>query len=124
MTNLGEKIKTARKAQKITQQAMADRLGVHRSTIANYEIERRRPSVEEIKEIAKILMVDVNYLLEGEEVSAEAELKTRANDVFFDLDISEADKDAIFRDIMEIYMKGKTNNGTSTAPSRNRKKGL
>lgn len=107
MTNLGEKIKAARKAQKITQQAMADRLGVHRSTVANYEIERRRPSLDELKEIAKILHVDVNYLLEGEEVRPEDELKTRANDVFFDLSISEEDKDALFRDIMEIYMKGK-----------------
>lgn len=112
MAKLGEKLKAARKAQKITQLALADRLGVHRSTIANYEIERRRPSLEELKEIAKILHVDVNYLLEGEEVSAETELMTRANDVFFDLDISEADKDAIFRDIMEIYMKGKKANET------------
>lgn len=110
MTNLGDKIKTARKAQKITQQALADRLGVHRSTVANYELTRRRPSLDELKQIAKILHVDVNYLLEGEEVSAETELMTRANDVFFDLDISEADKDAIFRDIMEIYMKGKKAN--------------
>lgn len=107
MTKIGDKIKMARKAQKITQQALADRLGVHRSTIANYEIERRRPSLAEIKEIAKILHVDMNYLLEGQEVNPEDELKTRANDVFFDLDISEEDKDAIFRDIMEIYMKGK-----------------
>ena len=107
MNTLGEKIKAARKAQKITQAALADRLGVHRSTVANYEIERRKPSLNEIKEIARILHVDVNYLLEGQEVNAEDELKTRANDVFFDLNISEADKDAIFRDIMEIYMKGK-----------------
>lgn len=107
MTALGEKIKMARKAQRITQAALADRLGVHRSTVANYEIERRKPSLKEIKEIARILHVDVNYLLEGQEVSAEEELKTRANDVFFDLNISEADKDALFRDIMEIYMKGK-----------------
>lgn len=107
MTNLGEKLKAARKAQRITQQALADRLGVHRSTIANYEIERRRPSLEELKMIAKILHVDINYLLEGQEVNPEEELKTRANDVFFDLNISEQDKDAIFRDIMEIYMKGK-----------------
>ena len=107
MTNLGDKIKMARKAQKITQQALADRLGVHRSTVANYELTRRRPSLDELKQIAKFLHVDVNYLLEGEEVSAETELMTRANDVFFDLDISEEDKDAIFRDIMEIYMKGK-----------------
>ena len=117
MTNLGDKIKTARKAQKITQAALADRLGVHRSTIANYEIERRLPSLNELREIAQILHVDVNYLLEGEEVSAETELKTRANDVFFDLDISEEDKDAIFRDIMEIYMKGKKVNESKTENS-------
>lgn len=109
---LGEKLKQARRAQQITQQALADRLGVHRSTIANYEIERRKPSLSELKEISKILHVDVNYLLEGQEVNPEDELKSRANDVFFDLDISEEDKDAIFRDIMEIYMKGKKANDT------------
>lgn len=109
-TNLGEKLKSARKAQGMTQQFLADQLGVHRSTIANYEILRRRPSLDELKTLAGILHVDLNYLLEGTEVSAETELKTRANDVFFDLNISEADKDAIFRDIMEIYMKGKKAN--------------
>lgn len=117
MTNLGEKIKAARKAQRITQQALADRLGVHRSTIANYELERRRPSLSELKEIAKLLHVDANYLLEGQEVNAEDELKLRANDVFFDLDISESDKDAIFRDIMEIYMKGKKVNADDSKNS-------
>ena len=110
MAKLGDKIKQARKAQGLTQQALADRLGVHRSTVANYELTRRRPSLEELKEVARILHVDINYLVEGQKVSAENELKTRANDVFFDLDISEADKDAIFRDIMEIYMKGKKAN--------------
>lgn len=107
MTKLGDKIKTARKAQRITQADLADKLGVHRSTVANYELTRRKPSVTELKEIARILHVDVNYLLEGEEVSSENDLLTRANSVFSDLSISVEDKDAIFRDLMEIYMKGK-----------------
>ena len=107
MTTLGDKIKLARKSQRITQQALADRLGVHRSTIANYEISRRKPSVTEIRQIAQILHVDVNYLLEGSEVDSQEELLTRATDVFTDLNISTEDKDAIFRDLMEIYMKGK-----------------
>lgn len=124
MTNLGEKLKAARNAQRITQQALADRLGVHRSTIANYEIERRRPSLAELKELSQILHVDLNYLLEGSEVSAETELKTRANDVFNSLDISVEDKDAIFRDIMEIYMRGKMDNASSASAERNNKKRL
>lgn len=107
MTKLGDKIKTARKAQGITQADLADRLGVHRSTVANYELTRRKPSVTELKQIAKILHVDVNYLVEGEEVSAENDLLTRADSVFSDVSISVEDKDAIFRDLMELYMKGK-----------------
>ena len=101
------KIKEARKKSKITQAELADRIGVHRSTIANYELGRRRPSLTELKEIASILHVDVNYLLEGSEVSSKEELLTRANNVFADLNISSEDKDSIFRDVREIYMKGK-----------------
>lgn len=107
MANLGEKIKMARKSQRMTQAELADRLGVHRSTVANYELFRRKPSVTEVRQIAKILHVDVNYLLEGSEVDTQDDLLTRANNVFSDLNISNEDKDAIFRDLMEIYMKGK-----------------
>lgn len=102
-----KKIKEARKNAKVTQADLADRIGVHRSTIANYELGRRKPSLTEIKEIAKFLHVDVNYLLEGSEVSSEDDLLTRAHNVFSDSNISTEDKDAIFRDLMEIYMKGK-----------------
>ena len=102
-----KKLKEARRNAKITQADLADRIGVHRSTIANYELGRRKPSLTEIKEIARILHVDVNYLLEGSEVDTQDDLLTRANNVFSDLNISNEDKDAIFRDLMEIYMKGK-----------------
>ena len=102
-----KKLKEARRSAKITQAELADRIGVHRSTVANYELGRRKPSLTELKEIAKVLHVDVNYILEGSEVSSEDELLTRANEVFSDLNISTDDKDALFRDLMEIYMKGK-----------------
>lgn len=110
----GKKIKEARKAAHLTQAELADKLGVHRSTIANYEIERRKPTFVELKQIAVILNVDVNYLVEGQEVSAEDELITRATDVFSDLNISNADKDLIFQDIMQIYMKGKKQDEAKT----------
>lgn len=111
-----KKIKEARKNARITQADLADRLGVHRSTIANYELGRRKPSVTELKQIADILHVDVNYLLEGDEVNPADELLTRANNVFSDLNLSKEDKDAIFHDIMEIYMngKGKSTNANTT----------
>lgn len=98
----------------MTQAELADRIGVHRSTIANYELGRRKPSFMELKRIAEILHLDVNYIVEAEEVNEEAELLTRAQYVFGDINISNEDKDAIFRDIMEIYMKGKSKDESNT----------
>lgn len=102
-----EKLKQARKNAKMTQQELADYLGVSRSTIANYEIQRRKPTFLELKKIAKRLNVDVNYLVEGDEVNKEIDLVTRASDVFSDVELSDEDKDLIFQDIMQLYMRGK-----------------
>lgn len=108
-----EKIKQARKKAGFTQAQLADYVGVHRSTIANYELKRRKPTFIELKKIADVLHVDVNYLVEGAEVASEDELMIRANDVFGNLNISDSDKDLIFQDIMELYLKGKRNNDKS-----------
>lgn len=113
------KLKEARKNAKITQADLADRIGVHRSTVANYELGRRKPSLTELKAIAKILHVDVNFILEGSEVNSQDELLVRANDVFADVNISTEDKDAIFRDLMEIYMKGKSVSASNQSSRRN-----
>lgn len=63
MVVIAERIKDARNAKDITQQEFAELLGVCRSTIANYELGRRTPSLEEVVKIAEILGVDANYLL-------------------------------------------------------------
>lgn len=106
----GKKMKEARKAQHMTQQQLADKIGVNRSTIANYEMMRRKPTFIELKEIAKVLRLDVNYLTESE-TSPSDELLSRALNVFSDVDLPDSDKDQLFRDIMELYMKGKSESG-------------
>lgn len=63
MVEIAERIKEARNFKQITQQDFSEMLGVCRSTIANYELGRRNPSLEELVKIADILDVDVNYLL-------------------------------------------------------------
>lgn len=102
-----EKLKEARKAAHITQQELAEYLGVHRSTVANYEIGRRKPTFLELKKIAEKLRIDVNYLVEGDEVNRNEDLITRAKSVFKDTSLTDSDKDAIFQDIMKIYIEGK-----------------
>lgn len=116
-----EKIKQARKDAHLTQQELADYLGVSRSTVANYEIGRRKPTFIELNKLASKLRVDVNYLVEGDEVNPESELITRATSVFSDNMITDEDKDAIFQDIMEIYLKGKQKHGINKTGSRKTK---
>ena len=113
-----KKLKEARKAQGITQSQLADMLGVHRSTVANYEIKRRKPTFLELAKIAEILKVDVNYLVEGSDVDIRDDFLTRATDVFFDANLSNADKDAIFQDVMKLYMKGKEVNAATDSTSK------
>ena len=112
------KLKEARKNARLTQIELADHLGVSRSTIANYEMGRRKPTFLELKKIAEKLRVDVNYLVEAEESNKEDELITRANNVFNDIHITDEDKDLIFQDIMEIYLKGKKDNAKRTGTNR------
>lgn len=112
------KLKEARKAAKLTQADLADYLEVSRSTVANYELGRRKPTFLELKKIAEKLRVDVNYLVEAEETSKEEELRTRATNVFNDILITDEDKDLLFQDIMEIYLKGKKANAEQRSNNR------
>jgi hypothetical protein len=45
--------------------------------------------------------------VEGTEVDTKDDFLTRASSVFFDSNLSNTDKDAIFQDVMKLYMKGK-----------------
>ena len=101
------KLKEARKAKGLTQQYISEQLNVHRSTIANYELGRRKPTFLELKKIAEILSVDVNYLIEGIEIDVTEDLLTRSS-VFLDKTIPVAKKDELFQEIMKLYLKGKS----------------
>lgn len=59
---IGNNIKTARVNAGLTQQALADSLKMHRVTIANYERESRKPSLETLIEISKVLNCSLDGL--------------------------------------------------------------
>lgn len=62
--SLSERIKSARKNANLTQQALADLIGVAKSTIAGYEKGDREPDALKLKLIAKHTGVTGGYLLE------------------------------------------------------------
>lgn len=64
MTNLGDKIKAARKKANMTQAELATKIGISTMCISHYEKAKRTPKVERVKEIADALGVNMADLYE------------------------------------------------------------
>lgn len=61
---LSEQLKIIRRANKFTQQGLADAIGIERSTYASYETGRNKPDVNLLSKIAKVFGVSSDYILE------------------------------------------------------------
>lgn len=66
MDNLRNILLKYRQLNKITQESLANKIGVSRNCIANWETGRTKPTAEKYYIIANKLGVDVNLLLEPE----------------------------------------------------------
>ncbi len=69
MGNFANVFKNLRIQAGLTQQEMADRLKISRSSIGMYENGEREPSFELLEAIADFFNVDMNYLLGKSELS-------------------------------------------------------
>jgi transcriptional regulator with XRE-family HTH domain len=64
--SIGQRIKEIRKHENITQQALADQLGLKQNTIATYEMGKITPSDRTIADICREFNVSENWLRTGE----------------------------------------------------------
>jgi transcriptional regulator with XRE-family HTH domain len=62
----GEKLKILRKGLKLTQQQLAERVGVAKSVVSYYESGDRYPSYDVLIKLARIFHVTTDYLLDVE----------------------------------------------------------
>ena len=69
MASLGERLKELRTGRHLTQQQLADKIGVAKNTVSVYENGIRRPSYEVLEAISDYFNVDVSYILGIEDVS-------------------------------------------------------
>lgn len=60
----GEKLKQARQNAKMTQEELASKMNVSRSAIAKWETDKGMPDVQNLKTIAFVLGVSIDYLLD------------------------------------------------------------
>lgn len=100
---IGQKLKTLRKGRKLTQQEAADKLGITRATVSNYEVGRRQPHISELKRIADFYGVGLDYfgVVPTDEVF---DLISRAREVFQSEDVPKEKKEELYKEIMRLYL--------------------
>ena len=62
----GEKLREARKEANLSQEEFAQKAGVSRSAVAKWESDRGMPDVENLKVIASLLNISLDYLLDDD----------------------------------------------------------
>lgn len=94
--DLAGRLALARKSRGLSQQQVAARIGVTRRTVSDYETERRQPSLEMLKELAKCYQVSADYLLGIE----------KSNSFVLDLDgLTSKEKDIICNLVDDMQVK-------------------
>lgn len=66
IVNLGNKIIKLRKREKLSQETLADKIGVTRQTISNWELNITKPDVGQIKKMSKIFHISIDELLDND----------------------------------------------------------
>ena len=61
--SLPARLVALRKARGLSQQAMAELLGIHANSLKKYETDHRQPSLDVLRKIAKALNVSTDFLL-------------------------------------------------------------
>lgn len=64
IVNFGTRLKELRTSQKLTQQQLADRIGVAKSVVSYYESGDRYPSYDVLVRIAHVFRTTTDYLLD------------------------------------------------------------
>lgn len=103
VNDIGSKLKTLRKGRKLTQHELAEKLGVTRCTISNYEVGRRSPHISELKRFAEFYGVDLSYF--GVATKDEIfDLLSRAKEVFSSESIPNGKKHEVYKELMKLYL--------------------
>ena len=97
---MNERIKQLRKALDLTQQEFADRIGMKRNSIANYEIERNTPIDAVIVSICREFNVNEEWLRTGE---GEMFCEIKSNDIIAMASRLLGEKDPMFEAFVETY---------------------
>lgn len=109
-----QRLMESRKKKNLTQNELSKKLGITRSTYANYETCKREPAYDVLYRISKELNVSIDWLLGRTNIPEEKE-KLELNEYFlsqlssyFNNDnVSEQEKETLMLNINNIFWKSK-----------------
>ena len=101
---IGKKLKQLRKSKCMTQEQVAEKVDITRSTISNYEIGRRTPHLKDLAALASVFGVGLDYF--GITAKDEAfELINRAREIFESDAVPRETKESLYREMMKLYLE-------------------
>lgn len=95
---LGEKIREARRKCGWSQEQLAEKMAVSRSAVAKWETDKGLPDVGNLKILARLLNVSVDYLLDEAEAADELVIREPYNLAAYGYGCSKVKKDRVVRD--------------------------
>ena len=94
---LGEKIKETRKQYGLSQEQLAEKMSVSRSAVAKWESNNGLPDVENLKALAKLFDVSVDYLLDNNDTAEKTVIREQYNLLDYGKGSKKKKKDLVVR---------------------------
>lgn len=122
MESMGERIKRLREKKGLTQKELSKIIGVTVPSLSRYENNLRKLSPETIGQLARVLNTTSDYLISAYIPSVDShgnpvteqdmdqydDFINKASTFFMNDEVSDMDKEALFRDISELFWKSRS----------------
>ena len=105
--NIGEKMKNLRINRKMSQNDVADAMGLSRAYVSRWETGERNINADQLMQYAKVMGVTLDYFSESPVERTLFQVMAQLEAAFTSTNIPDADKDKAYQDVMKMYLKYK-----------------
>ena len=107
MVQFGNKLKELRKARHISQDELAQVVGVSRATVGSWECARRQISIKHEEKICKHFKLPVDFFRENDAKDEIIDLLERARLLFKNKNLPLEEKQKLSEELMRLYLQMK-----------------
>ncbi len=103
----GKKLAHLRKIKGLTQRELAKILNISNSTLAMYELDKRRPDFETLKKIGDYLSVSIDYLLDDSSENPISSTNLTEDEIMLLNAYRDRGKSGYFGSLLDFYLESK-----------------